>query len=352
MKKNAQGPDVSSTRLLAAARHLFKTGHKASPFMTLDSGPNGCSLAMKFKTLGDGQAVHASLVQFFTANAPDQARLQPSPEAGSSARTEAGGPEIPGGWRIGSRCYFSHPEKKGLLGCRVVGTIEGYDPATNVLSINYEGQIIKQQHTLELGGISGVVSNDAPEPRDERAYAPGACSASILGAGLPTVTITNTVAVVDRAGVVHSVEVAIRARLDKGHVSDLILTSVSPAPEGVSDVSLLESALGYSPNDADLARKSSEAAGSEVDGEDGMSKLRIWLEEIPADGRNPRLPGGWFIQKGSRSNEFIYDRSPDSSDQRIRYYDRKSDVVRWMRAMRQLGYECKSDPSFRVTEEF
>ena len=68
MKKTAQGPDVSSTRLLAAARHLFKTGHKASPFMTLDSGPNGCSLAMKFKTLDDGQAVHAALVQFFTAN--------------------------------------------------------------------------------------------------------------------------------------------------------------------------------------------------------------------------------------------------------------------------------------------
>jgi hypothetical protein len=36
--------------------------------MTLDSGPNGCSLSMKFRTLDEGQAVHAALVRFFTAN--------------------------------------------------------------------------------------------------------------------------------------------------------------------------------------------------------------------------------------------------------------------------------------------
>lgn len=68
MSNDAGGPAVSSTRLLAAARHLFKTGHKASPFMTLDSGPTGCSLSMKFKTLDDGQAVYSALVRLFTAN--------------------------------------------------------------------------------------------------------------------------------------------------------------------------------------------------------------------------------------------------------------------------------------------
>ncbi len=100
-------------------------------------------------------------------------------------------------------------------------------------------------------------ANTAPEQRD-------ACSASILGAGLPTVTITNTVAVVDRAGVVHNVEVVIRASLDKGHVSDLTLISVSPAPEGVSDMMLLVAALGYSPN----ARQSlPDAAGKKLKGD-------------------------------------------------------------------------------------
>jgi hypothetical protein len=81
MKKNARGPAVSSTRLLAAARHLFDTGHKASPFMTLDSGPDGCSLSMKFKTLDDGQAVHAALVRFFTANAEAHASATKEPIA-------------------------------------------------------------------------------------------------------------------------------------------------------------------------------------------------------------------------------------------------------------------------------
>ena len=68
MKKNVRGPVVSKTRLLAAGQHLFDTGHKASPFMTLDSGPNGCSLSMKFKTIDDGHAFHTALVRFFTAN--------------------------------------------------------------------------------------------------------------------------------------------------------------------------------------------------------------------------------------------------------------------------------------------
>lgn len=59
-----------SFALLAAARHLFKTGHAASPFMTLDSGPSGVSINMKVKTLDAGQAVHSALVRFFTANTP------------------------------------------------------------------------------------------------------------------------------------------------------------------------------------------------------------------------------------------------------------------------------------------
>ena len=66
--KRSRRVSVPSDTLLAAALHLFKTGHKAAPFMTLDSGLNGCSLSMKFKTLDDGQAVHTALVRFFTAN--------------------------------------------------------------------------------------------------------------------------------------------------------------------------------------------------------------------------------------------------------------------------------------------
>ena len=80
-------------------------------------------------------------------------------------------------------------------------------------------------------------------------------------------------------------------------------------------------------------------------------KYRIWLEEIPAERGNPVVPGGWFICQGSRSNEYIYDRSDDSSDDRIRYYDQVA-VVLEMRRMRSFGYGCKSDPSFTVTEVF
>ncbi len=63
---------------------------------------------------------------------------------------------IPGGWKIGDQCYFSHPEKHGLLNCRAIGTIEDYDPNTHVLSIRYEDRIFRQTHTSEFGGISGV----------------------------------------------------------------------------------------------------------------------------------------------------------------------------------------------------
>jgi len=80
-------------------------------------------------------------------------------------------------------------------------------------------------------------------------------------------------------------------------------------------------------------------------------KYRIWLEEIPAENGLPVVPGGWFICQGSRQNEYIYDRSDDSSDDRIRYYDQVA-VVMEMRRMRGLGYGCKSDPSFTVTEVF
>jgi hypothetical protein len=81
-------------------------------------------------------------------------------------------------------------------------------------------------------------------------------------------------------------------------------------------------------------------------------KYRIWLEEIPANEKgNPVVPGSWFICQGSRQNEYIYDRSDDSSDRRIRYYDCRG-VVEEMRNMRRLGYWCKSDPSFTLTEAF
>jgi len=81
-------------------------------------------------------------------------------------------------------------------------------------------------------------------------------------------------------------------------------------------------------------------------------KYRIWLEEIPAENGLPVVPGGWFICQGSRQNEYLHDRSDDSSDWRIRYYDNQAAVAMEMRRMRNLGYGCKSDPSFTVTEVF
>jgi hypothetical protein len=48
-----------------AAQHLFDTGHKIGPFMTLSSVQDGCSLEMKFQSLLEGQAFHDAMVRFF-----------------------------------------------------------------------------------------------------------------------------------------------------------------------------------------------------------------------------------------------------------------------------------------------
>lgn len=61
-------PAVSSKSLLNAARKLFETAHKVRPFMTLNSGPDGCILSMKFQSLHDGTEVHSALVNFFAAH--------------------------------------------------------------------------------------------------------------------------------------------------------------------------------------------------------------------------------------------------------------------------------------------
>lgn len=47
------------------AQNLFRKAHKASPFMTLDSGPNEISIKMKFSNINDGQEVYSAMVNFF-----------------------------------------------------------------------------------------------------------------------------------------------------------------------------------------------------------------------------------------------------------------------------------------------
>lgn len=63
--------------------------------------------------------------------------------------------DIPGGWKIGMQVYFSHPNKPGLLGSRVVGTITEYIPESNQIILLYEGEHFKFEHTNDFGGISG-----------------------------------------------------------------------------------------------------------------------------------------------------------------------------------------------------
>ena len=49
-----------------AARRLYDIGHKISPFMTFSSGPDGCIVEIKFKSLAEGQTFHDAMVKFFT----------------------------------------------------------------------------------------------------------------------------------------------------------------------------------------------------------------------------------------------------------------------------------------------
>lgn len=72
------------------------------------------------------------------------------------------GATIPGGWKIGSLCYFTLPGYDVLptglpvLSSRVVGRIHAYDAPKNLLTIERHGKFYTQEHTQALGGISGV----------------------------------------------------------------------------------------------------------------------------------------------------------------------------------------------------
>ena len=70
---------------------------------------------------------------------------------------------IPGGWEVGDECYFSDSDKPfrfGLPG-RTVGVITGYCAETNILEITVSDRVIKQRHSLDFGGISGVPRGNA-----------------------------------------------------------------------------------------------------------------------------------------------------------------------------------------------
>lgn len=55
----------NNTKLLKAAQDLFREGHRASPFMTLNSRLDGYTISMRFKNLKDSQAVYSALVLFW-----------------------------------------------------------------------------------------------------------------------------------------------------------------------------------------------------------------------------------------------------------------------------------------------
>lgn len=58
--------DGGSNHAAPAARRLYDIGYKISPFMTFSSGPDGCIVEMKFKSLAEGQTFHDAMVKFFT----------------------------------------------------------------------------------------------------------------------------------------------------------------------------------------------------------------------------------------------------------------------------------------------
>jgi len=66
LQKISTIPIRQNNKLLSSARHLFKISHQVSPFMTLNSSPDGCNLDIKFKNLEDGQAFYTALVRFFS----------------------------------------------------------------------------------------------------------------------------------------------------------------------------------------------------------------------------------------------------------------------------------------------
>lgn len=59
---------IASSALLAAAVELHDRAHNACPFMTLNTGPKGITVEMKFKNYDDASDVHGLLLKFFSAN--------------------------------------------------------------------------------------------------------------------------------------------------------------------------------------------------------------------------------------------------------------------------------------------
>ena len=72
-------PAVGCTELLVVAKALHKAGHKAAPFMTMQSGGDeGIVIKMKCHLFDDAQELHAALCNFFSTNASNQAeRVKP-----------------------------------------------------------------------------------------------------------------------------------------------------------------------------------------------------------------------------------------------------------------------------------
>jgi hypothetical protein len=64
---------------------------------------------------------------------------------------------IAGDFEIGSDVYFSLSESFYYLPKRVIGKLIGYDIETVEVELLYGNIVFKQKHTLEFGGISGVL---------------------------------------------------------------------------------------------------------------------------------------------------------------------------------------------------
>lgn len=80
---------------------------------------------------------------------------------------------IPGGWKVGDRCYYSPPQQVSLLP-RAIGQIVAYDKDKRLLSIKDEatGKIIEQEHVNRLGGISWVGQGTTMTAETDAAPAP------------------------------------------------------------------------------------------------------------------------------------------------------------------------------------
>ena len=60
--------------LLAAALEVHKSAHKVMPFTTLNSGPDGCSVNLGFKTYDQASEFYKLLLSFFSAVRPEPAK--------------------------------------------------------------------------------------------------------------------------------------------------------------------------------------------------------------------------------------------------------------------------------------